>query len=127
MKVTTISRDYGLSYQQLGGHALGVGPAVRLMSTTMEIRMEGRSVCTKFYWTIEFGLKLATCKPFNLTHQNGQERRPCRCTEIVLKIGFTQKPYVRVRSVSCSVRDVSPSVALAGRLGWQFLKLVARL
>ena len=37
MKVTTISKDYGLSYQQLGGHALGVGPAVRLISTTMKI------------------------------------------------------------------------------------------
>ena len=121
--MTTISRDYGLSYQQLGGHALGVGPAVRLISTTMKVEWKVGLSVQKLYWTLEFGLKLATCKPFNLTHQNGQERRPCRCTEIVLKIGFTQKPYVRVRSVSCSVRDVSPSVALAGRLGWQFFEI----
>ena len=107
-KGTTISKNSGLSYQQLGSHALGVGPAVRLISTTMNIEWKVGLSVQNFFWTLEIGFKLAPCKPFNMTYQNGQERRPCRCTEIVLKLGFTQKPYIRVRSVSLSVRNVSP-------------------
>ena len=106
--MATISKNSGLSYQQLGSHALGVGPAVRLISTTMNIEWKVGLSVQNFFWTLEIGFKLAPCKPFNMTYQNGQERRPCRCTEIVLKLGFTQKPYIRVRSVSLSVRNVSP-------------------
>ena len=48
-KVTTISKNSGLSYQQLGSHALGVGPAVRLISTTMNIEWKVGLSVQKFF------------------------------------------------------------------------------
>ena len=49
-KVTTISKNSGLSYQQLGSHALGVGPAVRLISTTMNIEWKVGLSVQKFFF-----------------------------------------------------------------------------